>query len=182
MAGHVNRAIIINAAFLQVLWFAAILGAAHDWMLPAALLFFGFLWWHLAAGTRKRQDLSIVLVATSAGFLLDTVWVQAGGLSFSAHFFSPAVAPLCICMLWAGLGLTIDHSLRWLQPRPLMAALFCLASAPLSYFAASRLGAVEIIQPWFLYPALSLSWAVVIPFLLMFARNLNQPRIIGQAL
>lgn len=177
-----NREIILNVVFLQVLWFAAILGAANEWMVPAWVWFLGFFCWYLLCSERKKQDITIVSVATLLGLTLDSLWVQLGWLKFNHALPYQDLAPLWICMLWAGLGLTLNYSLRWLQTRLMLASVFSLVSAPLSYFAASRLGAVEIVQPLMLHVALGLSWAVSIPLLLVFARSLDRPQIIGQAL
>lgn len=177
-----NKEIILNFVFLQVLWFAAILGAAREWMLPASVWFLGFFLFYLTIGERKKQDAMIVFTATAVGLMLDTLWVQSGWLVYSYPVPSESLAPYWICMLWAGLGLTVNYSLRWLQTRLGLAAAFSLVSAPLSYFAASRFGSVDITQPLFFYPMLSVSWALTIPALLAFAHSLERPRIVGQVL
>ena len=177
-----NKEIILNFIFLQVLWFAAILGAAREWMLPASIWFLAFFLFYLTIGERKKQDAVIVFATTTVGFMLDTLWVHSGWLVYSYPVPRESLAPYWICMLWAGLGLTLNHSLRWLQSRLGLAAMFSLVSAPLSYFAASRLGGVDITQPLWFYTMLSVSWALTIPALLAFAHSLERPRIVGQAL
>ena len=176
-----NRHIIANTVFLQVLWFAVILGAAHEWMTPAFVCFFLFSLYHLSYAENPKQEIGVIIIATLLGSTLDSVWVQLGWLKFGYAIPAAGFAPFWIAILWAGLGLTLNHSLRWLQNRLLLAAALSMISAPLSYFAASRLGAVEILNPLF-YPMLSLSWAVLIPSLLIFARNWHKPHIIGQPL
>jgi hypothetical protein len=172
----------LNVVFLQVLWCGAILGAANEMMMPALAWFVMFFCWHAWFNGHARQDLAIVLLATPVGFVLDSLWVQLGLLKFSYAIPHPGFAPYWIAMLWAGLALTVNHSLRWLQSRPLAAAVLCMISAPLSYFAASRLGAAEIIEPLRLYVLLGLSWAVFIPLLLLFARSLDKPEMVGRCL
>ncbi|MDJ0957940.1 MAG: DUF2878 domain-containing protein [Arenicellales bacterium] len=177
-----NKQIIVNMVFLQGLWFAVILGAAHEWMAPALICLVLFCLYQFFHVDNPRQEAAVVMFATLLGSILDSVWVQLGWLKFSYPIPHAGLAPFWIAMLWAGFGLTLNHSLRWLQNRLVLAAVFSMISAPLSYFAASRLGAVEILYPSFIYPALSLSWAVVIPCLLVFARSWHRPSIIGQPL
>ena len=177
-----STSVILNVVFLQILWFAAILGAANGMMVPAAIWFVSFFCWYLLYGERRKQDLTLVAVATLLGFVLDSLWLHLGWLQFSHAAPFAGLAPWWICMLWAALGLTLNYSLGWLQTRLALAAVCSMASAPLSYFAAARLGAVEIIHPLSLYTGLGLSWAVIIPALLVFARSLNRPQIIGQTL
>lgn len=177
-----NTKAIVNFIFLQALWFFAVLGAASGWIMPAVVWFAAFFCWYMGSGECRRQDLAIVVAAVLIGFSLDTLWLQLAWLYYSYQFPYPDLAPFWICLLWAGFGLTLNHSLRWLQSHLVLATVFSAVSAPLSYFAASRLGAIDIMQPLFLYTALSLSWAIVVPLLLAFAQNLNRSQIIGQAL
>ena len=177
-----NKHIIANIVFMQVLWFAVILGAAHEWMTPALICCMLFAVYHFFYVENLRRETAIALFATLLGSTLDSIWVQLGWLNFSYSIPHIGLAPFWIAILWAGLGLTLNHSLRWLQNRLVLAAAFSMISAPLSYFAASRFGAVEILNPMFIYPALSFSWAVVVPILLMFARSCHKPNIIGQPL
>lgn len=84
-------------------------------------------------------------------------------------------APLWILLLWAGLALTLNHSLAWLQSRLLLASVLSGLSCPLSYLGAARLGAVDIVsESWLWLIVLSLSWAVIIPLLLWLANHLKQ--------
>lgn len=182
MAGKMSKSVFVNVVFLQVLWFAAILGAANDLMLPVVTWFLGFFCWYLVSGEHRKQNIALVIVATLVGLTLDSLWLQFGWLEFSNALPFAGLAPWWICMLWAGLGLTLNYSLRWLQTRLVLAAVCSAISAPLSYFAASRFGAVEIAHPISLYAALAISWAVIIPALLALARSLSRPQIIGQTL
>jgi len=174
-----SAGVILNVVFLQVLWFAAILGAAGDWMLPALVWFGLFFCWYMLRGAMPKQDLSVIMVATPIGFVVDSLWIQLGWIEFSHALPSPMLAPYWIALLWAGLGLTLNHSFRWLHHRPGVAALLSLIAGPMSYFAASRLGAVEIIEPTRFFVSLGLSWAVVIPSLFLFTREMQRPGMLG---
>lgn len=175
-----NRALITNVVFLQVLWFAAILGAATDRMLPAMVWFGVFFVCHTLFGFERRRDLALVLIAVPVGFALDSLWVQLHWLEFSHAVPSPAAAPYWIAVLWAGFALTVNHSLRWLHQRPVLAGAFAMVSGPLSYFAAARLGAVVINDPFSLFIAIALSWGILVPCLLLLARGMDKASAVGQ--
>lgn len=181
MAGSMKPFVIVNAVFLQLLWFAAILGAAGEWMLPALTGFGLYTCWHLLCSDRRQQDVALAAIAVVIGFTLDSFWVQLHWLSFNFSLSPTGMAPLWILMLWAGLGLTVNHSMRWLQSRLVLAGILAAVSAPCSYFAASRLGAVVILEPAMLFTALSFSWALVIPGLLALARGREKQIVVGQS-
>ena len=135
----------------------------------------GFAFWELRPGRRVYGDFQLMLVAVLIGLILDTTWVRLGWFEFAAGWAFSGRAPLWILLLWAGLALTLNHSLAWLQSRLLLAAVLGGVSSPLSYLAAARLGAVTIVSEsgvWFV--GLGLSWAVALPILLWLASHLKQ--------
>ena len=87
-----------------------------------------------------------------------------------------------VVLLWAGMALTLNHSLALLQSRLALAALLGGISSPLSYLAAARLGAVTIVsESWVWFVGLGLSWALALPILLWLASHLKQLKQEGQA-
>lgn len=58
----------------------------------------------------------------------------------------------------AVMALTLNHSLAWLQSRLLLAALLGGVTSPLSYLAAAKLGAVQIVaESWQWFVGLGVS-------------------------
>ncbi len=160
---------------MQVLWFGAIIGAAQGLLWLAPVLLMGFACWELRPANRVFGDFQLMLAAVLIGLILDTTWINLGWLEFAAGWDSSASAPLWILLLWAGLALTLNHSLAWLQSRLLLAALLSGLCSPLSYLAAARLGAVHIVtESWLWAIGLGSSWALVVPFLLWLASHLKQ--------
>jgi hypothetical protein len=99
------------------------------------------------------RDLVLASVAAVVGFLLETVWIRAGVLDYAGA----VVAPAWIVLLWVGVGLTVNHSLAFLQRRPWLGGAMAGATAPLSYLAGERFGAVVVPDPWLL-AAVSAAW------------------------
>jgi hypothetical protein len=167
-----NRDNWLNMLWMQALWFGAVIGAAQNQLWLAPILLMGFAFWEFRPDRRVYGDFQLMLVAVLIGLILDTTWVRLGWLEFAAGWALSERAPLWILLLWAGLALTLNHSLAWLQSRLVLAAVLGGVSSPLSYLAAARLGAVTIVSEsgvWLV--GLGLSWAVALPLLLWLANH-----------
>ena len=160
--------------WMQGLWFGAVIGAAHQQLWLAPVVMMGFAFWEFRPDRCVYGDFQLMLVAVLIGLILDTTWIKLGWLEFAASWALSERAPLWILLLWAGLALTLNHSLAWLQSRLVLAAFLAGVSSPLSYLAASRLGAVDIVtESWLWFVGLGLSWAVALPLLLWLASHLK---------
>jgi hypothetical protein len=150
-----NLANLINALLFQSAWFACVIGGAAGTSIwgggtLAALTVFALL------RDRWRSDLSWAAAAAATGFVLDTLWIRLGVLDYGATPY----APLWIVMLWAAVGLTLNHSLGFFARRPWLGAVLAGATAPVSYLAGARLGGVVVPEP-VLLAGISVVWAGV---------------------
>jgi hypothetical protein len=159
--------LLINAVLFQITWVAAVAGAGygHWWPGLAALALFAA--WQLRDPATRAADLRLLAWALLIGLLVDTLWVQAGMLTFATPLPWAGLAPVWIMVLWAGFSLTINHSLRALKPRPLLAAGLGLIGGPLAYWiASSAWGAAQIHWPlWQALLALGIAWGLLTPLL-----------------
>lgn len=156
-----------NLVGFQVVWMAAVGGAAQGWWWagPAALA--GFAGWQLSVSQSRRSDLRLAGLCAALGLLLDSLWVQLGFMRFEAAMPAPGLAPVWILAMWVGFGLTVNHSLSGLKGMPWLAALFGVLGGPLAYWAAERAwGAVDIADSPWPFAALAVSWGLVTPLLL----------------
>jgi hypothetical protein len=163
---------LFNLLWMQLIWFAAVLGTTHKivWLAPVLLVI--FMASVLQPGTRKRGDFQLMPIAILLGVVLDTSWINLGWLQYTD---SGELAPLWILLLWASMALTINHSLAWLQSKLWAAALISGIASPISYVAAAKLGAVKVVaEDYFWLVGIGASWAVAIPFLLWLGRYLQQ--------
>ncbi|MEO6103064.1 MAG: DUF2878 domain-containing protein [Pseudoxanthomonas sp.] len=134
----------INFICSQLLWLAAVGGAAHGlpWLGPLALA--GFAALQLSPRFRARQDALLMLLALPVGVLVDSTMAASGLLRYASPVPFAWMAPVWIVALWMGFALTFNHSLATVISRPLMAVLFGALGGPLSYWIASRTwGAVQ---------------------------------------
>ena len=166
---------LINMAWMQALWFAAVIGAAHKQTWPAVIILLTFAWWQLEPSRRQSSDLQIIPVAVFIGMVLDSSWIKLGWIQFSNPEPVPHMAPIWILLLWTGLALTVNHSLGWLQGKLVLAGSVSGLVSPFSYLAAQRLGAVHIISDsWSWFFGLAICWALALPFLLWLAGHLQE--------
>ena len=165
--------VLANIVVFQAGWFACVLGAARGapWLGPlgGGLIVAG---WVLVA-PRPRALALLVALTGIVGLCWDSWLTVAGLIGYAPGPLTPPLAPLWILALWLLFATTLHISLRWLQARLPLAALCGALAAPLSYYAAARMGAVTLLQ---VQPALwaeAAGWALLLPLLLSLARRLN---------
>ncbi|MBN8888177.1 MAG: DUF2878 domain-containing protein [Rudaea sp.] len=150
----------LNIAGYQLVWFAAVYGAAtaRPWMGVGAALF--FVAGQMLVSRDRSADARTLLLAIGLGIVIDGSLAATGLLRYASPY--PALgAPAWILAIWAAFALTVNHSLAFLRNRPLPAALLGAIGAPLAYSAAARgFGAVAFGEPrWTGLLALSVAWA-----------------------
>lgn len=159
----------LNLAGYQLVWFAAVLGAARGktWPGPVAALLFAFanLWIY----KHWRDDTLLLVLAVAVGFALDGSLSLLGVVQYAAA--SPPWPPLWLLAIWAAFGLTQHHSFALAQRHLAVTAAVGALGGPLAYLAAARLGAVVLpAPPWHGTAALALAWGIALPLLAAAAR------------
>jgi len=181
LAPTVKRAIGLVAMFLafQGGWFACVLGAAHGapWAGTAAAA--GVAALSIGLGGRPAADAWLVAAAIATGFVWDSAMARGGLIAYA----EPGVlsVPVWILALWALFAVTLREPLRALHTRLPLAALLGAVGGPLSYAAAARMGACELIEPVWTPLVLAVGWGTITPLLLMLARRLDRGRAIPAA-
>lgn len=164
-----------NAICFQLVWIASVGGGAHGWWWAGPVALAAFALWQLAASRQPRADVLLIVFAAVLGFGIDTLWVQADLMRFSAPVPFPQAAPVWIVALWMGFALTLNHSLAALKSHLAWATALGVVGGPVAYaIAAHAWHAVELREPaWLAYAALALAWGVLTPLLLQVARRLE---------
>lgn len=157
-------------ATFQLLWFAAVFGAAggSPWLGPLALV--PHLALHFAGVPRgeRRRELAALAVAGAAGTLLDAGLHAVGVTNYPrGAMILGALPPPWIVALWIGFAGLPRYSLAWLRGRAVAAVLFGAVGGPLSYWGGVRAGATGWSDPeWVSVVGLGVEYAVVTPLLL----------------
>lgn len=169
-----TRAVIVNFFAFQLLWAAAVMGAAQG----VELLAWGVLIAMVAAQvtlTRQwRQDLLLIATGALLCLLMEPLWLLPDVLQYrdwQQHWW----APHWVWALWLGFAVSFRYSLNWLCGRPVLAALFGALGGVFSVTMGIRLGAATAPQGWLLLATVyGVSWAIAVPLLAQVATMTKQ--------
>ncbi|MFM1815786.1 MAG: hypothetical protein RLZ98_2481 [Pseudomonadota bacterium] len=164
---------IVSVVLFQSAWAACAYGAVHD--LPQIGVL-GCLA-SLAVGMLlARNRLGLVALALSLGLyglVAETAILKAGLTSYSAPGPYPGIAPIWIVGLWMAFATLIAPAFGWLQGRLVVAGALAAVAGPMSYYAAMRLGALQLAEPqWAGLLAIAVMWAVAMPLALQVRERL----------
>ncbi len=159
---------IFNFIAFQLVWFVSIFSAANEKSQYALIATALFILIQLSLSPWKKTDIKLILLGLLAGMLLDSIWLNTQLMNYTDKTFTH-LAPWWIGCLWINFMLTLNHSLSWLQQKPVILALLCIVAAPLSYYAGSEAGAVSFNTPLLALAVVSISWALWIPILMRLA-------------
>lgn len=158
---------LINFVAYQLAWFAVVLGAANDHAGAGAALALVVVAAHLAL-RRETLDLKLIALAAGVGLLVDSTLVITGQVRF-ASAWPAGMAPCWMISLWMAFATTLNHSLRWLVRRPLLAALGGALGGPLAYLAGAQLDALSLVSPATALPMIAVLWMLAMSGFSVFA-------------
>ena len=156
----------LNFIWFQCIWFIAILGREQiQWLLLGLLLT------HLALSKHWKTEMKVMLLCASVGVALDSLFAWQGVFQFdTSNTLLPI--PFWLVAIWLGFSGTLRHSLSYLLPHPALAMLVAGISAPLSYFAGMRLGAVEFgLGTWQTAALIGAAWICIMPVLIFISNK-----------
>lgn len=146
----------------QILWWACILGGAHQVFYPSIIAFVGYVAVHVLFITKRPPRWQGMILLGVSGVLADTLLIQSGILTYPGAGAGFMLTPLWIVILWLGLGFSAQASLSWLMGRPILAfALFGISGA-MSYRAGIGFEAASMpISAEIGYPMIGLCFGVI---------------------
>ena len=163
--------LFINFVGLQLTWFACVLGGAQSNSWLCLVVGLPFIAWHLYLAKPALNELKLLGITLLVGSVFDQTILSLGLVQYPPHWWSNALLPLWMLMLWAIFATALNVALRWMHKKLIVAALFGLIGAPLSYYAGVKLGAMlHPVVPIF-YVVISLGWAVIMPMLVSYSRR-----------
>ncbi len=163
---------LINFLLFQVAWFAGILGASHQMAslgVTVILLCLGIHFWRLPRQQIKAEAL-LVARCLALGFVIDSSLIQTQLMSYASVGLIEGISPLWMCLLWAALAITLNHSLAWLKRSYWLAAILGSITGPLSYLSGVKLGAGSMPNQAITLIALGLIWAIAMPLMVKWSR------------
>ena len=165
--------VLINAVAFKLAWISAMTGGAKA--LPGLVIIgvFAAIAIHLWRAAEPRRELTLVVLTGLIGLAWDSVMVAAGWLVYPNGIIVPGLAPYWIIAIWMLFATTLNVTFRWLHGRWALAALMGAFFGPMSYLAGSAAGAVELVNPLAALSSLGVAWALLMPGLLLVARELD---------
>ena len=163
---------LINFVLFQVAWFAGILGASNQMShlgVAIILLCLGIHFWRLPKQKIKNEAL-LVAKCLALGFVIDSSLVQTQLMTYASAGLIEGVSPAWMCLLWAALAITLNHSLAWLKKSYWLAAALGGITGPLSYLAGVKLGAGTMPNQSITLLVLGLIWAIAMPLIVKWSR------------
>ncbi len=162
---------LLDAALLQVGWFACVGGASIGlyWLGPAVVAV--LIAAHLRFSDAPRLDLLLICLLGGVGTVLDSLQSALGFLSFRG---APLewLCPPWITALWLHFAIGLRGPLSAFAPRPWFAILFGAVGGPLAYWAGVRLGAAGFHEnSWVSVVSIAIIWGTVFPLALRLAHS-----------
>lgn len=168
-----HKLIIFNFVSFQLLWWACVLSAKPGLGLAVFLLVILFTLAHLQWVESWQQALPILITAL-LGCILDQLVYYNGWVSFEYRDSWAAYIPLWMMALWLAFACTLNVSMRWLQPKPMIAALLGGIFGPLAYLGTAKLGVIHLPSPTSSLAWVALEWAIAMPLLLWVRDTFNR--------
>ncbi len=162
---------LINFGLFQLGWFIAIWGASHQTLLASMIAISFILTIHIIQARDKKEAVTLLLMIMLLGPLFDQCLLSLGLIEYKSQF-SEYIVPIWIVALWGLFASTLNISLSWLRHCKLLAVLFGLIGGPLSYIAAEKLHAIQLMNSYALI-TLALGWALLTPLSLLMAEKWN---------
>jgi hypothetical protein len=121
-----------------------------------------------------RREGVLLLASAALGTLAESGLAVSGLATFHADPAPDWLCPPWISALWANFGITLRHSLRWLERHLVLASLLGALIGPLSYVAGARLGAISFPEPSLALASLAALWALYLPLLFALSARLGR--------
>ncbi len=167
---------ILSFVWLQIAWFACVLGPVRGvpWVGPVVVLVGLVL--HMRKREAKGREILFLAAATLLGFAVDTTLLHLGTLVIAGA----TVSPLWLVSLWPNFAAASASggSLHALTRRPALGALLGALGGPSAYAGGVKLGALALGAPSSTsLVTIGVVWAIVVPALFTIRRRLDEALI-----
>jgi hypothetical protein len=153
---------LYNFIWFQSIWFVAVLGG-DNWV----IVLFSLLICHFFLVENVKTEIKFLVTGAAIGIAVDILLTI-----YDFYVFNPErsffIFPLWMIAIWLGFCGTIRHSMKFMTSKPVAMIIVAFFVAPISYVAASKLGAVEF-PKGLLFTALIIgfSWMAITACLLV---------------
>ncbi|MBQ0752770.1 MAG: DUF2878 domain-containing protein [Gammaproteobacteria bacterium] len=162
-----------NFVLLHALWLAAVFGAASGTNAWAASVLVVMLLFGMMFSRHRRSDVVMVFAGVFVGVIFESLLIHSKLIEYKLMLHED-LPPLWILALWMGFSQSFNYSLRWLMPRPVLAAVLGAVMSVISVLSGIHIGAADSPYPILLAVVYGAVWACVVPLLAVTARRLSR--------
>ena len=150
----------------QLTWIMCVFGELlYNSFLPGLICGILFLIICLINSGNKKKTIQIVLLISIIGYLFDTILVFFEIYNFQTSLYI-GVLPILMIVLWPSFAILFDEILMFLSKYKIIAVILSSALGPLTYFAGSPLGLININNLFLFFVLMIFFWAILMTFYL----------------
>ena len=157
----------------QLTWLMCVFGELwYNSFLPGLICGILFLFICYVNSDNKKKTIQIVLSISILGYLFDTILVFFEIYNFQTSLYI-GVLPIWMIVLWPSFAILFDEILMFLSKYKIIAVILSSVLGPLTYFAGSPLGLININNLFLFFALMIFFWAILMIFYLNYIIKLK---------
>jgi hypothetical protein len=157
----------------QLTWLMCVFGELwYNSFLPGLICGILFLFICYVSSDNKNKTIQIVLTISILGYLFDTILVFFEIYNFQTSLYI-GVLPIWMIVLWPSFAILFDEILMFLSKYKIIAVILSSILGPLTYFAGSPLGLININNLFLFFALMIFFWAILMIFYLNYIIKLK---------
>ena len=157
----------------QLTWLMCVFGELwYNSFLPGLIFGILFLFICYVNSDNKNKTIQIVLSISILGYLFDTILVFFEIYNFQTSLYI-GVLPIWMIVLWPSFAILFDEILMFLSKYKIIAVILSSVLGPLTYFAGSPLGLININNLFLFFALMIFFWAILMIFYLNYIIKLK---------
>lgn len=157
----------------QLTWLMCVFGELlYNSYLPGLICGLLFLTICFINSDNKKKTIQTVLLISILGYLFDSILVFFDIYNFKTSLYI-GVLPIWMIVLWPSFAILFDEILIFLSKYEIIAVILSSILGPLTYFAGSPLGLININNLLVFFILMILFWAILMIFYLNYILKLK---------
>jgi hypothetical protein len=157
----------------QLTWLMCVFGELlYNSFLPGLISGILFLIICYVKSDNKKKTIQIVLSISILGYFFDSILVFFEIYNFQTSLFI-GVLPIWMIVLWPSFAILFDEILRFLSKFKIIAVILSSILGPLTYFAGSPLGLINVNNLFLFFILMIMFWAFLMIFYLNYIIKLK---------
>ena len=165
--------IFLTLSGYQLTWIMCVFGELlYNSFLPGLICGLLFLTICFVNSDNKKKTTQTVLIISILGYLFDTILVFYEIYNFKTSLYI-GVLPIWMIVLWPSFAILFDEILIFLSKYKIIAVLLSSILGPITYFAGSPLGLININNLVVFFILMIVFWAILMIFYLNYILKLK---------